>query len=523
MANNMDDKINSAAAPAAISIDDDLKVITPADADMALQVYSKLDCTEAEVAAVDEKKLLRKIDLHMLPIMFIAIALFTLDKSTLSYSSIMGIKKDAHLNSNEYSWLGSIFSLGYLFANVPCALIIQKVPLSKWVVMTMSIWGALLACMAACKNYGGLFTIRLLLGFFEASITPVFVIITGMWYKRNEQAKRLGIWYSGVGMSSIIGSPIAWGMAAPGAHTGVLKSWQLLYVVTGATTIFAAFCFYFVVPDSQLTARFLTPAERVMSIERIKINQQGIGNRKFKMHQVFELLRDPRSYLYFLMQFIANIGYGAVSTFGSLLITSLGYTSRQALILQMPQGAVTFSAVLIACYMADRMKDRTLWAGIAALLGTICGAILYGLQDNKFGSLMAFYFQHIFVATYILNFSMVSENTLGHTKKVLTNAILLIGSTIGSLTGPQITKNDESYNKVKIVMMICPAIVLVIVALIRLLNIMENRRRNRMGADEQVLAPNHEFLDLTDHENLQFRYAMVSLAQAHMIQHCSVH
>lgn len=102
-------------------------------------------------------------------------------------------------------------------------------------------------------------------------------------------------------------------------------------------------------------------------------------------------MKDPRTYLYFLMQFVANVGYGAVGTFGSLLITSLGYSSRRALTLQMPQGAVTFFAVLIACYMADKMKDRTLWAGITAVLGTAFGAVLYGLEDNKFGALMAFY------------------------------------------------------------------------------------------------------------------------------------
>ncbi|RDW84470.1 hypothetical protein BP6252_02060 [Coleophoma cylindrospora] len=435
------EKLGASQAIDIVTTSHDVKHITAEDTDMALQVYNIEDCTPEEIASVNEKKLLRKIDLHMLPIMFIAITLFTLDKSTLSYSSIMGINKDDHLTSNEYSWLGSIFSLGYLFANIPCAIIIQKVPLSKWIVVTMSIWGIMLATMAACKNYGGLFAVRLLLGFFEASITPVFVIMTGMWYKHTEQAKRLGIWYSGVGMASIIGSPLAWGMAAPDAHTGVLSSWQLLYVVTGALTVFVAIGFYFFVPDSQLTAKWLTPAERIVSIERIRVNQQGIGNRKFKTYQALEVVKDPRTYLYFALQFVSNIGFGAVGTFGSLLIASLGYSSRQALILSMPTGAANFLAILIACYMADKMKDRTLWSGISAILATIFGAVLYGLEDNKTGSLVAFYFQHVFTATYILNFSMVAQNTAGHTKKVLTNAILLLGSTSGSLTGPQITKN----------------------------------------------------------------------------------
>ena len=122
---------------------------------------------------------------------------------------------------------------------------------------------------------------------------------------------------------------------------------------------------------------------------------------------------------------------------------------------------------------------------------------------------------------------MVSENTLGrrhssfsyskqtneaqgHTKKVLTNAILLVGSTTGSLTGPQITKNDSSYNKVKIVMMVCPAATFFILCAMRLLNVTENRKRDHLAQGREAAVSHQEFLDLTDHENLQFRYAMVN-------------
>lgn len=215
--------------------------------------------------------------------------------------------------------------------------------------------------------------------------------MTGMWYKRDEATKRLGLWYAGVGFSGIIGSLIAWGMSAPGAQTGVLDAWQFLYVITGAITICLAIVFFFVVPDSQLTAGFLSPAERVVAIERLRTNQQGIGNRKFKMYQAIELLKDPRTYLYFLMQFVANIGYGAVGTFGSMLIKSLGYTSRQALIMTMPHGAVTFFTVIIACNLADRMKDRTLWAAVCAILGAIFGGVLYGTVNNKTASLWSYH------------------------------------------------------------------------------------------------------------------------------------
>lgn len=102
--------------------------------------------------------------------MFTAILLFSFDKATFGYSSVMGIRKDAHLSSGEYAWLGSIFSLGYLVSNLPCAIMIQKAPLSRWIVVMMSIWGVVLALMSMGRNFGDLFAIRLLLGCVQKNI-----------------------------------------------------------------------------------------------------------------------------------------------------------------------------------------------------------------------------------------------------------------------------------------------------------------------------------------------------------------
>ncbi len=57
----------------------------------------------------------------------------------------------------------------------------------------------------------------------------------------------------------------------------------------------------------------------------------------------------------------------------------------------MPKGAVIFVSVLVACYMADRMKDKTLWAAISATIGMIFGALCFGLQHkSSAGALAAF-------------------------------------------------------------------------------------------------------------------------------------
>ncbi len=50
-------------------------IIPSEDADMALNVYAMADCTPGEIAAVDEKKLLRKIDIRLMPIVRIHISM----------------------------------------------------------------------------------------------------------------------------------------------------------------------------------------------------------------------------------------------------------------------------------------------------------------------------------------------------------------------------------------------------------------------------------------------------------------
>lgn len=56
----------------------------------------------------EAKAVLRKIDLHIMPVLLLVYMLMLVDKNSLSYANIMGIKTDVGLNASEYSWLGSI-------------------------------------------------------------------------------------------------------------------------------------------------------------------------------------------------------------------------------------------------------------------------------------------------------------------------------------------------------------------------------------------------------------------------------
>lgn len=79
-----------------------------------------------------------------------------------------------------------------------------------------------------------------------------------------------------------------------------IPGWKVLFLFLGSVTMALGVLLYIFLPDSPLTARFLTEQERVLAIERIRSNNSGIGTKKYKWYQVREALLDPLTWLYCL-------------------------------------------------------------------------------------------------------------------------------------------------------------------------------------------------------------------------------
>ncbi|KAK4684968.1 hypothetical protein P7C73_g5190, partial [Tremellales sp. Uapishka_1] len=92
------------------------------------------------ISAEDEKRVKRKIDMHLLPLMMTLYFVQFTDKTTLGSSSILGIKTDNHLSASQYNWLGTIFYLSYLVFEWPQTLGLQRFPPGKWMAGNILIW-----------------------------------------------------------------------------------------------------------------------------------------------------------------------------------------------------------------------------------------------------------------------------------------------------------------------------------------------------------------------------------------------
>jgi len=153
--------------------------------------------------------------------------------------------------------------------------------------------------------------VRFFLGLFEAAVTPGFALFTSQWYTKKEQGTRIGIWSSFNGVAGICGGLLAYGIARgfENKKEGIV-AWKVLFLVTGLVTVVVGVIFLWIIPDNQLNARWLSRKDRLLAIERIRINQQGIGNRTFKIYQLKEALLDPLTWAFVFYALMATIPNG---------------------------------------------------------------------------------------------------------------------------------------------------------------------------------------------------------------------
>lgn len=378
-----------------------------------------------------EKRLLRKIDLWLLPLLTLSYLLQFLDKQTLNFASVMGLIQDLDLHGTQYSWSGSIFYFGYLTFSYPASYLMVRLPLGKYLAGTCVVWAVCLACHAATTNWTGLMVVRFFLGAAEASISPGFGLITGMFYKRSEQPFRSGIWFAGNSVAVMVGSLLGYAIAHIQDSLG---PWRWLFIIFGVVTLLWAGVLLWFLPDTPQTARFLTPEEREMAVNRVRENQTGIKENHWKWGQAFEAMTDAKVWLIVLYQLANSVPNGAITTFNSLVITGLGFNRFQVYLLQIPTGAVHMFFALTSTYLCSRYKGSRCIIAAALSVVSLVGSILVRYGPNVGSNLFGLFIFIAYAAGIPISISMISSNVAGFTKKAVASAMLFVAYCAGNIS-----------------------------------------------------------------------------------------
>ncbi|KAL3474288.1 major facilitator superfamily domain-containing protein [Aspergillus californicus] len=437
----------------------------------------------------EEKKVLRRIDLLVLPLLLGAYFFQQLDKSSLSYVSIFGLVEDANLVGQQYSWLGSILYLAQLVMQPLAALLLVKLPTGKVIAAAIFLWGSSLTIMAACTDFPSLLGLRFCLGSFEAMIAPSCIAVTQMWWRRGEQTWRAACWNAMNGVTAIVGSLFTYGLGH--IHSDTLYSYQIIFILCGLLTVTYSFVVLIFMPDSPMEAKFLNEREKMIAVERLRANQMGIISREWRWDHVWETLYDVKTWVWFVL--IVAIS-GGISSFGSLIITSFGYENFHAILFNLPFGAIQFVIILAGGWAATKFRTKGLVIAAIAMLAAIGTIIMLTVSREKKGVLLfGYYMVSCLAGITPLVYAWEAQNTAGDTKRKCTSAVVLIGMCTGNVIGPQLYSLDQApeYRPgliSNLVMFVLVAIIAVLADLyLYWLNKRHAKNREALGKNAQVV------------------------------------
>ncbi|KIW16529.1 hypothetical protein PV08_06584 [Exophiala spinifera] len=467
--------------------------------DVALAYYRK--ARQTEISEAEQKRVLRKIDLHLMPLLMVSGFLQYLDKQSLNYSVIYELREDLGLVGKQFSWVSSMFYFGYLVWQFPSLLLLQKFPVGKYFSLQVFAWGCFSLLMATTSNFGGLAALRFLLGAAESVQLAAFVIITNMYYKREEHAYRLMLWYAMNGVAIIAGGLFAYGV---GHIRSSVALWKFPFLVCGSLSTAWSVVLLFLLPSNPTSAWFLNETERAIAIARVYENKTGVESKTFKRDQAVEALKDPKVWLNAISTGAGNI-LGGVSAFAGLIIKGFGFSALQTQLLQCPTGLIELISLLVFCSAATFIPNSRLTLSLVATAVALAGSImLYAVNLNhRWALISGFWLMTGFIPnSFILGLGTVSANIGGHTKKLTAQAVFFICYSVGNIVGPQLYTSAPYRQGLR-----ANVVTLVVVLVTNSLNIVymiyENRQRRKyLDANKDHLREeDYAFRDYTDKQN----------------------
>ncbi|KAG8727190.1 hypothetical protein FRC11_013724, partial [Ceratobasidium sp. 423] len=92
----------------------------------------RLTAGETEAASVSDRRLLRKLDWNLLPLVSLLHLLSFLDRTNFGNAKIAGMEKDLKMKGFDYNVAASVFYITYCAFEIPSNLAMKKIGASRW-------------------------------------------------------------------------------------------------------------------------------------------------------------------------------------------------------------------------------------------------------------------------------------------------------------------------------------------------------------------------------------------------------
>ncbi|KAL1966724.1 hypothetical protein VTN77DRAFT_3921 [Rasamsonia byssochlamydoides] len=345
----------------------------PVVLESAVEVPSKPESPGAPIDPSLERKLLWKLDLRVVPILWILFLVSFFDRSNIGNAKIAGMTQSLHMKGNDYNVAVTIFTVAYIVFGMPANLLVKKFG-PKILAVFMFCWGLTTLGQGLTKTTSGLIACRFLMGMFEAGFVPGCAYLIGCYYKRNEFLRRYAVFFSA-------------NMAA-GAFNGLFSSlledlngkdgyrpWQWIFIMEAIITLIVSTIGFFIIVPFPEDAKFLTADEKALLLARLEEDGGSVRHDKITFGRVLPMIADWKIWICVLAYMAAEETASSLVAFQPTILSNLGWTAASAQWHTIPIYATAFVLTLVSAWLSDRLGHRYGFTVLGSILIIIGWAI----------------------------------------------------------------------------------------------------------------------------------------------------
>ncbi|PSN62255.1 MFS general substrate transporter [Corynespora cassiicola Philippines] len=326
----------------------------------------------------EERRLIVKLDLIIVPYVFIAYWVKYIDQANINNAYVAGMKEDLGFHGNELVQLQTLYVVGAVLGQLPFLYLLNRVPVHYLIPFLDVAWGIFTLLQYRVQSFAELAAYRFLVGWFEAAFFPAVHYIFGSWYRGDEIARRGGFFYVGLTLGTLTAALIQSGATTrlDGVHG--LAGWRWMYIICAIITIPVGILGYLVLPGTPDKPNRLVIKDHHLQIARKRLERAGHSLQgQVTLDTFVKIAKSPRVWSLLLLDIFFWNGCLNSSSGGYLLwLKSLNrYSSARVNELGAISPALGIFYTLAVCFASDLFLGPA-WAITVSHTWNIIGLII---------------------------------------------------------------------------------------------------------------------------------------------------
>lgn len=307
----------------------------------------------------------RKITVRLIPFLVFLFVLAWLDRVNVGFAKLQMLD-DLKFSEAVYGLGAGIFFIGYFLFELPSNLLLTRVGARRTLARITILWGLTSIAMAFVKTPMQFYTLRFLLGVFEAGFFPGVVLYITFWFPAERRARINGLFMTSFAVAGIIGGPLAGFIMSVMNDVEGLEAWQWLFVVEGIPSVLAGFVVLAYLPERPVNAKWLTQRQRDLVTADVEADAAAPGK-----HASLRDSFNGKVWLCAAIYFCIVSGNATIAFWSPSIIKELGVQSPLYIGFV---SAIPFILGTIAMVWAgsnsDRTGERRMHCAIASILAS---------------------------------------------------------------------------------------------------------------------------------------------------------